>query len=320
MPSLFGLTAAFGAPLPELLSELLRFQAADPEPYHEGFELAEVEVRGLLPDPLPRDGRRLLPFGVNGLGGSFALWAGPDQPLDHAPVVYIDPEGHEDMVVTRNLRDFMAWLALDQEDPVHLLDPPDHEALLLENGWSHSPRWPDLIKWLRERYDLRPPKDPIRAQERAEEACPGFRAWMGHDDEDPVPVPSMVPPALREAVATGDVAAVARHLERGVDPRNPEVRDAIERAIRLGRDDVLAAMLARGLDPDQRLSYDNSLVLYAALYGRRGCVRRLLEAGADPDATNELGETADLLAEDNPPDVAEGVKALLTQARARRAG
>lgn len=320
MPSLFGLTAAFGAPLPEPLSALLRFQAADAEPYHEGFELAEVDVRTLVPDPPPRDGRRLFPFGVNGLGGAFALWATAEQPLDEAPVVYIDPEGQDDMVVARNLREFLSWLALDQEDPANLVDPADHEEKLLERGWTHAPRWPALVTWLREQFELRPPKDPLRAMEKAEEACPGFRSWMGHKDEEPVPPPPRPPPTLAEAVALGDVVAVQKHIERGLDPTNGQTRDAIERAIRTGRDDVLAAMLARGLDPNLRLSYDNTLLLHAALYGRRGCVRRLLEAGADPDATNELGEGADLLAADNPPDVAEAIITLLAQARARRGG
>lgn len=316
MPSLFGLTAAFGAPLPELLAELLRFQNSDPEPYNEGFELAEVEVDAIMTEAAPQDGRLLLPFGINGHGSVFGLWAGPDQPLDQAPVVFVDVEGREDRVIARNVADFLGLLALDQEDPINMVDLATYEEKMVERGWSHSPRWPALVDWLKASHGIRAPRDPQRSMERAEEACPGFRAWMGHDDEEPVPVPIKDPRVgLKAAVAIGDLEEVQKHLDEGLDPNARDARDAVEQAIRIGRDDVLATLLGAGLDPDRRLAYDNSLLLHAALYGRRACVKRLLAAGADPDATNELGETADLLAEDNDPVVADAIKAMLQDAR-----
>ena len=42
----------------------------------------------------------------------------------------------------------------------------------------------------------------------------------------------------------------------------------------------------------------------------------MLEAGADTEATNDLGETADILATDNSPEIARTIHELLAKARA----
>jgi hypothetical protein len=320
-PSLFGLTAAFGEPLPELLADLLRFQLADPDPYNEGFELAELDVEDLLPDPPPRDGRRLLPFGVNGHGSAFAIWLEPGQSPEQAPVVYVDADAQADMVIARTLAEFFALLALDQEDPSTMRDLASWREVMIENGWSHSPRWDELVRWLAERHGIEPASDPRKILERAAAAAPGFRTWMGHPDEEPVPEAER-PLSFSDALAARSTPSFEALLE-GDELRSPrkaaQVAQAAEVAIRGGREDLIARMLEAGLDPELRLIRENTLLLHAALYGRVGCVRVLLEAGADPEATNDLGETADLLATDNEPEVALAIQELLTRARATRA-
>lgn len=319
MPSLFGLTAAFGEPLPALLADLLRFQLSDPNPYNEGFELAEVEVEELLPDPPPRDGRRLLPFGINGHGSVFAVWLDRDQTPDQAPVVYIDADAQADMVIARNLTEFFRLLALDQEDPSRIRDLASWRSTMAERGWAHSPRWEELVRWLGETHGIEPAQDPQRLIARAAAAAPGFRTWMGHPDEEPIP-DDRRPFSLSDALSSRSPQAFDQIVQRGWLQSPRKAAEMAEMAIRAGRDDLLARLLESGLDPETRLIRDNTLLLHAALYGRRGCVATLLAAGADPDATNDLGETADLLATDNAPEVAQAVQELLDQARRARAG
>lgn len=318
MLTLFGLTAAFGEPLPELLADLLRFQLANPDPYNEGFELAELDVQDILPDPPPRDGRRLLPFGINGHGSAFALWLEPGQSPDQAPVVYIDAEAQADMVIARNLGEFFRLLALDQEDPSTMRDLSSWRGVMVENGWAHSPRWEELVRWLADRHGIEPAGDPRKILERASAAAPGFRTWMGHPDEEPVPE-SERPFTLSDALASRSTAAFEALLDGDALQSPRKAAEVAEVAIRGGREDLIARMLAAGLDLELRLIRENTLLLHAALYGRIGCVRVLLAAGADTEATNDLGETADLLATDNSPEIAQAIHELLAQARVDRA-
>lgn len=331
MPSLFRLTAAFGEPLPELLASLLRFQARDPNPYNEGFELAEVDVRDLLPDPRPRDGRRLLPFGVNGHGSAFALWNAPGQPVEDSPVVFIDADGEHDRVIARNVREFLRLLTLDQEDPNRMRDLGSWRALMAERGWSHSPRYDELVRWLGEEHGIEPLSDPRRVLARAEEAWPDFRRWMGHTDPieesadkaergPPAPTGAARAPSPTAALRPPPLPDVDALLARGLRAEPRRVAEAAEQIVRAGRDDLLKRLLDAGLHPDTRVLRENTLLLHAALHGRRGCFRLLLAAGADPDAVNDLGEDAELLALDNDAAVAHELIAMLAAARERRRG
>ena len=309
------MAASYGAPLPDLLRQLLAFQVVDAAPYNEGFELAEVDATELLPEPPPHDGRRILPFGVNGMGSVFATWLAPGEDPAAAPVVYLDADAADDMVVARNLREFLGLLGLDQEDPPLFVGPIDYEELLVERGWSYSPRWSELQRWLKDRR-IAVPRHPQRVMERAAEACPGFRAWMGHEDEELPPVlPSELHRNLHEAVELGDRAGILACLAHSLDLAGADVRDAASWAIVRGRQASLEALLEGGLPVDTRLAHDNTLLLHAALHGRLSIVDRLLARGADPDARNELGETAELLADDNSEEVAAAVKARLAAAR-----
>lgn len=79
----------------------------------------------------------------------------------------------------------------------------------------------------------------------------------------------------------------------GSDPwkdRESEIADSI----RAGDAEKLEGWLEEGLDPNRRLmrsrmSGGSSPLVLATLSGRQGCVRRLLEAGADPNGQDDGG-------------------------------
>lgn len=56
-----------------------------------------------------------------------------------------------------------------------------------------------------------------------------------------------------------------------------------------GREDVLRLLLGAGFDPSHRFDDERTAAMDAALAGQAGCLRILLEAGADANAINDRG-------------------------------
>jgi len=144
-------------------------------------------------------------------------------------------------------------------------------------------------------------------------------------------------PSLLTAIRGGDAAAVGRTAnpqnvnERGEDGLTPLMvaarlgrRDVVEALIAAGADvqardelgltplfhachdpqadcghpDVVEALLAAGADREARIGYGVRPLMFAAGHGEAAVVDTLLKAGADPMARNEGGRTALMMVKD----------------------
>jgi len=96
------------------------------------------------------------------------------------------------------------------------------------------------------------------------------------------------------AAAYGDTEAVLEHFERGA---NIEATDPIYQTTPLGwavigdHPGLVDRLLDEGADPNTRYGDSNTALHSAAFFGRADAAALLLNAGADPGAVNDHGET-----------------------------
>ena len=83
-------------------------------------------------------------------------------------------------------------------------------------------------------------------------------------------------------------------LDKNISEPDEHGASVFEAAVRDGNEMLVAAMLDNGFTPDRRLrdSFDTPVIAAAALEGRLGVVRLLIQAGADVNAQDGLGRTA----------------------------
>jgi ankyrin repeat protein len=105
----------------------------------------------------------------------------------------------------------------------------------------------------------------------------------------------ITPEAFLLKVAEGDAAHAPLFVEAGIDPsvRNPAQRTALWVATERRQLEVLKALIAAGVAPDEKnappMEAGKSIVFEAVDTGDPAFVRALVEAGADARKANEYG-------------------------------
>lgn len=101
-------------------------------------------------------------------------------------------------------------------------------------------------------------------------------------------------PYLHAVTRVGTPSALARLMKHGADPdaREPEtLRTLLETAILAGRRDQVSTLLKAGANPDLTDSVGNTALHIAAQTNQPWLALELLKAGARPDIRNEQGKT-----------------------------
>jgi uncharacterized protein len=99
---------------------------------------------------------------------------------------------------------------------------------------------------------------------------------------------------LQRAVATGDLVAVQRAIADGADleRRDRDGRTPLVAATKADRVQVARALLDAGADPDAKDDLQDSAFLYAGAEGLDEILALTLQHGADVRSTNRFGGTA----------------------------
>jgi len=95
------------------------------------------------------------------------------------------------------------------------------------------------------------------------------------------------PEGLHSFVERGDAAAIRAMMSRGYDVKRRFEPPLLVVATQKGHDDVVAALLDGGADPNQKDNDTRSAIVYAARDGRTRIAQMLLAKGADPNARND---------------------------------
>jgi hypothetical protein len=109
-------------------------------------------------------------FGSDGTQSLYGFWRYDDQPLEQAPVVYLNGEGVRNTVLANDLTEFLSLLALGRE------------RIGSYRGWTDEPECEKAIKpfrkWLRDELGIAPPKNGLKIIERARAAHPDLDKWI----------------------------------------------------------------------------------------------------------------------------------------------
>ena len=99
---------------------------------------------------------------------------------------------------------------------------------------------------------------------------------------------------LKEAIRSGDHAAVRSLIENGADVNAPEADGAtlLHWAVRWDDPESVNLLLGAGADADAANAYGVTPLSLACINRSAPLVARLLAAGADPNAATSMGETA----------------------------
>jgi ankyrin repeat protein len=98
---------------------------------------------------------------------------------------------------------------------------------------------------------------------------------------------------LSAAAAGGHPDVLKRLLKAGVPRGRAELRDAMESAIIFDRVDNLHFLIASGGEVDARDTYGRTLLMqFCNSEGRDACLRALIDAGSDVNASDLKGNTA----------------------------
>jgi len=164
-------------PLPELLVRLCAFTdeedgnggtiAEDLELYERGPFALNAWFRGNI-----RAAAQFVVFASDEAGGLYGYWRYEGQPLDQAPLVYLNDEGAHNTVLASTLEEFLALVGVGQEF-VGRFDQWDDQA----DPDSYTLRYRN---WLRTTLGVEPPTlDEARAIiERARGQHPDLDEWI----------------------------------------------------------------------------------------------------------------------------------------------
>ncbi|MFH1467963.1 MAG: ankyrin repeat domain-containing protein [Pseudomonadota bacterium] len=276
--------------LPPALTHLEHLAAQPEGPWPWDLELVEGDSDVLKTWTVADERRSFLRFAATSAGCELGLWATTGQPLEQAPVVYLDADGSENRVLARNAEEFLLILAFGQPDPAALGKVPDEAREALEAYRA----------WLADTVGLSLPKGkPAAIMKKSEAEHPGLQEWLEGEVAGGHGAAAVDFMAL---VNGNDAGGLRAALEAGVSWDDPDLKQAVSRAIFKDRGAILDLLLAGGMPVELKLAYGNTPLLEAAASGRVALVERLLAAGADPKAKNASREgAAALISEFNAP-------------------
>lgn len=144
-----------------------------------------------------------------------------------------------------------------------------------------------------------PPSDEAAAS--SSPPAPSAAGETGTEPTQPTKEPTVRPSdnpeataRLLDAVAAGDLAACRRAIADGanLEKRGAEGRTPLVAATKANRVAIARELLEAGADPNAKDDIEDSAFLYAGAEGFNEILRLTLEHGADVESTNRFGGTA----------------------------
>jgi hypothetical protein len=115
---------------------------------------------------------QFIAFGQNADEGSYAYWLHDGLTADKAPIVYLGSEGGG-QVIANSTEEFLQLLAVGTEELGVAAAGGS-----IEPAEEPSPALKSFRKWLKEKFNLTKPKDPMTLVEQAQASHPHLNEWI----------------------------------------------------------------------------------------------------------------------------------------------
>jgi parallel beta-helix repeat protein len=152
-----------GVSLPESISKLARYQEANGRLAGETMYVCAGPLAGW-----PGLEQEFAVFGNGPDGSSIAFWLHDALPIDKSPIVYLDSEGVENLVIAQSMDEFLSILARGPEELRH------GDAIEPDRDEDDEEELERLGEWLDEVFGVKPAKSIDEIRRAAEKAHPGL--------------------------------------------------------------------------------------------------------------------------------------------------
>ena len=159
--------------VPEMLADLCSYWDKHPEFFAGSFEVDSDEYESAK--AWFRDNKegysQVRVFGIDGIHSLYAFWLFEDKTPENAPIIYLGGEGEGTTVFANNLSEFFTILASNKE-----YEPFDHD--FCDEEEENEAENKRFRKWVKEKYNLLPAKNPMDIVKNARKTHPQFNPWL----------------------------------------------------------------------------------------------------------------------------------------------
>ncbi len=159
--------------VPQMLADLCVYWDENPEFFAGSFEVDTDEYEAV------KDWFRgneagyssVKVFGIDGIASLFGLWLYEGRTTENAPIIYLGGEGEGTTVLANSFTEFFSILATNR-------DYEPFDGAFCNEEEENKPENRKFRKWIKDKFNITPAKDPMKIVEAAKKNHPDLIEWI----------------------------------------------------------------------------------------------------------------------------------------------